>query len=510
MAWAMSVDGEMLLWRGNASGEPLWTKTIVEPGRNIKLLSGPGSSTFMIESYFPTTEHVPNEDDLVTQRIRVSHISDEGSVVWSKACSITYTQPIEFWVNSEVMNAIVTADNGVLISVCSLEDGPTACHLLRFTSDGSLLWGERIGRSDEFYMSMGQISSTIKGMMLTELPDGSFAMTLDETAVPWDIHVHTINSQGTPVASRSLAYTGSIIFERTSALSTSATGELLITGRMSTMESANILAFRTNAELELVDGDIYYGFGNTASAELECMSSRADGQRVLVVRNAAPNDPYTYLLEVDEEGNVLNTTLSTLIPTSEGRSFIVRPKDVLYQDDGILLAHSVLLWHPGLGDLGNYVERSLVDPGISECYFTPTTIGQVQITADQVVTTDLPMNVVSAITPNILDASPFGEHPLIATVEGCLLQTGLVERADGNGFQLITNAITRGAGLNVRISDPMDVLIYDQQGQMVLQGIHLQGPGQWSIPLPDLNAGMYYVVATRGKGPSNMQRFVIL
>lgn len=494
LVWALDMDDAMVLWRGDAAGEPMWTKEVIDPGDHIRLIESEGASTTMIEAYDPSVAPLSGSETLVTQRLRISRINDQGMVIWSNEFEFSFAHPIEFSVTGLAIQATRTSDDGILATVAQTSGGPIVCHLLRVAADGSLLWGERIGRPGGAYLAMSEVQIPTSGLLVTEYADGRFAISLDSGSPPWTIEVHAIDAQGAPLTSRSLNYSGEIIYRRVSCVGATANGDLLIGGRMSTMESANIMMYRLDADLEYLDGDVYWDISSTVSAEMRTLTQRADGDRLIHVEGALPGR-YTYLIEVDNEGEILNTATSVPIPYIDDQLLVVHPRDVRFSEDGVQLAHTLTLTHPGLGDLGHYAERSTVQLDDPACYFSPGVVQHSQIPVNIIVTQALTSNVTQETMVLVSAATPLIDHAPIGTVQGCQIASGVSDHAQDPMFELLMNVLAPGSALLVRAPAPLVLSIFDAQGRIIRHDLTLTGSGPWSVPLPELTAGMYCVTA---------------
>lgn len=509
LVWAMDLDDAMVLWRGSADGDPMWTKEVIDPGDRIRLVESDGASTTMIEAYDPSFGPLSGSETLVTQRLRISRINDQGAVMWSNEYEFSFAHPIEFASTGLTLQATRTSDDGILATLAQSSGGPIVCHLLRVAADGSLIWGERIGRPGGSYLAMSEVQIPTSGLLVTEYADGRFAISLDSGSPPWTIEVHAIDAQGTPLTSRSLHYSGEIIYRRVSCVAATANGDLLIGGRMSTMESANIMVYRLDAGLDYLDGDVYWDISSTVSAEMRTLTQRADGDRLIHVEGALPGQ-YTYLIEVDNEGEIISTATSVPIPYIDDQLLVVHPRNARYDENGVHLAHTLTLTHPGLGDLGHYAERSIVQPDSPTCYFSPGVVQRSQIPESIVDIQQLPGNTTQETTVLVSAASPLIGHAPIGTVQGCQIVSGVSDHAQGPMFELLTNMLAPGSDLLVRAPAPLVLSIFDAQGRVIHHGLHLTGSGPWSVPLPELTAGIYSVTAFADRNAvSGVLRFVV-
>ncbi len=510
LVWAMAIDDTTFLWCGNDAGVAQWARSVTDPGNTLQLVEGPNSSTFLVEEYTPITEEVIPDEFAVTQRLRITRISEQGVVEWSEQCEYSFPQPFDFMTFQVSTRAIATSDGGLLVCVAH----PTTLsfavvHLLRLTENGEISWSERVGStimSDDLVLTYG--TPSFNGLFLTEYTQGRFVMALDD--IGWDTQLHLFGPDGEPLLSRRLNYNGASIYARVSSLATSAAGQLLVGGRMSTMPSANIVAYRLDEDLEFVDGDVYWGFGTASSSELEAMACRADGDRVLEVVSAGGAEVFTYFLEVDEEGDILHPARSTPLAYVDNQTITVKPKHFRYDEAGVRLAHTLSVTHPILGNLGHFSERSLIDPSSPDCYFALNPVGHVDVPDSLVSMEPLPSFIVADATTIISNTAPLSAHSLVGTTPGCQSQIGMAELGATPTFTLTSNVLSQGVGLQVNAGRPVELCVFDNHGRMVLNSERLTSAGQWSIPLPSLSAGIYCVMARSGPGTrSEVQRFVV-
>lgn len=508
--WVLEMDDATILWCGDGIGDPTWVKEIIDPGDEIQLVASAGSSTTMVEAYQPVTEPLSNSEDLVTQRLRFTRIDAQGVGSWSNMYEFSFTQPVEFHVIHTTLKATRTADNGVLITVSgeTSTTGPV-CHLLRIAPDGSLEWGKRIGRPGGPYLMMSEVEIAMNGLLVTEYGDGRCAVILDNGSPPWDIEVHAIDAQGTPLASRRLHYSGETIYRRISCLGTTATGDLMIGGRMSTMESANIMTYRLDTDLGYVDGDVYWDFAYPVSPEMRTLTDRADGERLILVEGAIPGQ-YTYLINVSAEGNILSCAKSTPIPHVDDQLLVIHPHDARFDENGVHLAHALTLNHPGLGDIGHYTVKSLINPASPSCYFSPAAVQHTQIPVSLVDIEPLPDNVVQVLTPTITPVTSLADHAPIGTVQGCQVANRVSELTNDPLFGLVTNVLSSGRDLEITTTRSMVLHIFDAHGRTIREGLRLSGSGRWSVPLPELNTGVYGIAGSTDKNtPGGVLRFIV-
>ena len=510
LVWAMALEDTTFLWCGNDAGVAQWARSITEPGYTLQLVEGANFSTLMIEEYNPITEEVLPDEFVVTQRLRITRISEQGAVEWSEQCEYSFPQPFDFAAYQVFTRAIPTSDGGLLVSVAHATTLSSAIvHLLRLTENGEVSWSERVGSTvtgGDLVLIYG--TPSFNGLFLTEYTEGRFVMALDEAG--WDTQLHMFGPDGEQLLSRTLNYTGASIYARLSSLTTTAAGHLLVGGRMSTMPSANIVAYRLDEDLEFVDGDIYWGFGTTSSSELQAIACRADGDRVLEVVSAGGDESFTYFLEVNEDGDIINPARSIPLPYVDDQTITVKPKHFRYDDAGVRLAHTLSITHPILGNLGHFSERSLIDPSSPDCYFALNPVGHVDVPDSLVSMESLPSLIVADAITTISSASPLSPHSLIGTTSGCQLQIGMAELGATTGFTLASNALSQGMSLQVNTEGPLELCVFDARGRMILNGERLPGAGQWSVSLPTLGAGVYCVIARSGPGAlAGVRRFVV-
>ena len=510
VVWAMTVEDSTFIWKGDANGSPQWARTIIDPGSELQLVEGANSSIIIVEAYLPSTDDTNMTEALVTQTWRTSMISEQGTLLWSKRGSITYEMPYGTTVLNVELRSTPASDGGLFFTLMNPSGFFPTGHLVRVGANGALSWCKKVGTVlPGGHLALSYSSNPWDGLRLVELPVGDIALVLDSQDPPWDIDIYTVDAQGTPAQARKLDYTGAIIYRRAQALAVSASGNLLIGGRMSTSQSANVFTYELDADLELFDGDIYWDFNPNASPELRDIAIRNDGQRTVQVSSATSSYPYTFLMELEDDGQILQVVSSGQLPFTSGQTLTVEPKDILYTDNGILLAHSLRLTHPVLGNLGNFIERTAIDPSDPGCYFSSATVQHIQV-PDSLVSM-LPLDNYMALDaiPVMSDESPLTEHSLIGTLQGCLFQTGIAELPSTASFQLASNIIAVGSDIVVRTDGPMELWVTDASGRVVVERVRISASGQWQVPIPALTSGMYSAVGQGTDHRLSTQRLVI-
>jgi len=513
LVWVMTVEDSTFIWKSDTEGVGQWARTIIDPGAQVHLVESGNSNVIMVEAYPPTTEEItPLDENLITQPWRTTVISAQGAVVSCERGVVTDTLPYETPALNVELRTASTADGGLVFSLLTSGVFMTIAHLVRVDASGALVWCKALGREEILeYLVVGSNLSYGEGLQVVEMPGGNIAMTMETTTVPFgQIGLYIVDPQGEALDARTLDYTGEAIYRHTSCLAVSANGNLLIGGRMSTNMSANIFTYEVDADLEFVDGDIYWDLDLIASAQLSGIAVRNDNDRVIMVSSANSSIPYTYLIHSDGSGNIQHTVRSSQLPYTSDQLLDVGPHAVRFTDTGIELAHSSHVTHPGLGNIGYYVERTLLDPADPGCYFAPGDIQHVPIPANSVNTLPLDNMISIGMTPIMTDESPFVQHSPVGTVQGCLIQTGIAELPHGTSFQITPNMIPVGSDLIVRTDGAIIFRVVDMNGRVVREGSRIPAAGQWHIAVAGLMSGVYSIVANDpSHTASTVQRFLI-
>lgn len=511
VVWAMTPGDSTVLWKGDANGLPQWTMLVSDPGDRMMLMEGPNGTIDLIEAKLPISVLVSPFEVHVTQQWRATRISGAGGVQWSKEFTISYANPDNLNVIGISLQACSTANGGLVASLMNSSNFGNITHIARLDANGNMAWCRRYGADvNGIIMLPGGQSGMENTMLVQELPGGHIAVTPRTSEFLSDVDIQLIDAAGNPLSARKVDYVGGIIFRRVSALALSATGNLLVGGRMSTAMSANIFTYEVDGNLELVDKDLYWGFGATASSEFTGFAVRADNERILQVNSAAmSSNPFTYLIAVDGNGNVDNTLFSDVLPYTSGQSLVIKPKHLLFADSGVYLAHSVGITHPALGNIGHFLEQSFEDLSEPGCYFSASSVEHAQIPDSLVEELPLDPFVWSDAAVTGLDASPLAPLPLIGMTQGCLLETGIENEKPQASFQMNPSTLIPGGTMTIRITEAMDLWVVDQQGRVASTITRTYGPGAYALELM-LAPGLYIMIGeSRAGALRHAQRFVV-
>lgn len=494
--FALQYADTALIWKSDAQGQMDWVSRIADPGTQTHLLETSNASITRIDTYAPLTMNGPTVvDDSVVQRVRLTRLNASGSLLWSSTVAMYFLQPYEFWVNNVRLVSTATSDGGTITGVLTEPGlGPATLHLLKHSGTGALLWCRKYGDAAFGYYAWANMGPGAgRNVFLVGSNDGG-AYLMDQSRVyTANGSIMRVSNMGEPLLHVRFKYLGANPYPYLSTFGQDAAGNILLGNTIGTAPPTKVLLYRFDPTLNLIDKDIIYDTDLPSS--MTGIYSRPDGRTMLHFIPNGFNAAMSVWVDINGSGEVQSAHKTPAIPYINDQTLKFFNKGARYFDSGVAIAHSHLISHPILGNVGFFAGQALLEPGGTSCYFEPTAAQDIQVPDSLVSILDepLPGSIPGDFTVENID--PLSAANPITTLPGCLVQVGIEEATAAVRFTLAPNPVLQGDQIWLTVDEPMRMNIVDMTGRSVTGSFLLPSGGAWAAPFPAPLPGTYVVNA---------------
>ena len=496
--FALQYADTALIWKSDAQGQMDWVSRIADPGTQTHLLETSNASITRVDAYAPLTMNGPTVvDDSVVQRVRLTRLSASGSLLWSSTVAMYFLQPYEFWANTVESACVATSDGGTITALLTTTNGigPSSMHVLKHSINGDLLWCMKYGDAGAVYYTWSGSSMVPPDpeVFLVATDDGG-AYLMDQNRVhSVDGTIIRISNTGEPLQHVRFKYLGTNQYPDFKSFGQDAQGNPLLGYNITNGTISSVVLYRFNASLSLIDKDIIHGDGLPSS--INAIYPRADGHVMLHITAPGFAAGTSTWVEINSSGEVQSAHMAPALPYINDQTLKLYHKGARYFDNGVAIAHSHLISHPILGNVGFFAGQALLEPGGTSCYFEPTTAADIQVPDSLVSILDepLPGSIPGDFTVENID--PLSAANPITTLPGCLVQVGIEEATAAVRFTLAPNPVQQGDQIRLTVDEPMRMSIVDMTGRSVTESFSLPSAGTWAAPFPAPLPGTYLVHA---------------
>ena len=493
LVMTLETDGEKLIWRGTPDGAPQWSKAI--PPASIDHAIFPKADGGLYVADITASEYIdlPGEVDSMYAMLNVRNMMSDGTEQWSRALRFGFitTWGFESFVLSFKLSGAVRVGDELLIAMLSPDAG--VLFLTLMDAGGDVSWSMRVMDTvfdGSEYMPTMPTEARAYEIDWISSADGSFIAILNDYSKT-GLRVLKINADG------SSAWTKRVIYadDQTGLVSRGvllAGGDVLIsspftywvTGQQGT--TAQLLAFRLNADGELVSKDLY----NDISGGHPLVALPDGGW--------ASCSPAS-LIQVDAAGEVVSRWKVESVIYAGDYMYSPRSHSFGLDADGFRVGLSIERHHTVLTTTDYAIGGTKVaasDPG---CVYHPYaydhwTIPDSLITEEPLANVHtIPVFPISSVTDPLGNATPLGTSPL------CEMFLA-VPQAGTDDLWSMPSLVGPNEVLIVSSKEPIGLTLFDAKGRVVRR---IAQPAQRTdIPASELVPGLYLAQASDLSGKS--------
>ncbi len=454
-----SADGT-LVWRADANGTPIWSKTVAMTDAQViadqadgTLLLGSGYSHYQME-------YIDDFINTLTVEYPLVRLDQNGNVAWSKKYVIQLIIPNYVSFPSPFAK-VASWSGGSFISVVFSDSFLNNLLTIKLGDQGQVLWQRSFS-----FPAIGDLGVWQATFLVADANGGVYINYAD---IWFDSHVVHLLADGTLDWVKTFRYVAGSGYYLGAAPRSD--GAVQILQRMIIPGHDYLSSVRLTPEGTVNDAHFY----NLPSPSNQFVgggiAQKPDGS-LLMLRDSM-------VISVADNGDVQSAVAMNSHVSGDQRNTF-NPTSMYATSEGAVMAGVLDYVHVDLGYTHHRPAIRTIDPAATSCYTTPVEVTHVVVPPDLFTVEDVPAFQADTMTVSVTDTIiAIQDVTPIATTNLCnvMIYTGINESEQITANALLNTVAQAGEPFRFRSLENHRVSVWDISGRAV-EGIKSYGPGQ--------------------------------